>query len=59
MSKTRDAHKQALRVVFDRYCIVRGDREKLIDDIIKASEGFYRNPSLDEALNSGNGTYKP
>jgi hypothetical protein len=67
MSKQRESHRQALRQLLDRYSIgnlrqERGqiiDREHLIDEILRLNERFNYNPSLDEALNSGDGTYKP
>ena len=34
-------------------------KANLIDEILRINERFNYNPSLDEALNSGNGTYKP
>lgn len=68
MSKKRESHKQALRQLLDRHGVgnnlrqERGqlhDREHLIDEILRVNDRFNYNPSLDEALNSGNGTYKP
>jgi hypothetical protein len=59
VSKTRESHKQALRQLLDRWCIDRPDREQLIDEILRVSDRFNYNPSLDEALNSGDGSYKP
>lgn len=59
MSKTRDSHRQALRQLLDRYCIIRPDRDQLIEDILKIDDRFSYNPSIDEALNSGDGSYKP
>ncbi len=67
MSTTkRETHKQALRQLLDRYGFTnlrqeRGqllDRERLIDEILRVNDR-YNNPSLDETLNSGNGSYKP
>lgn len=68
MSKKRESHKQALRQLLDRHGVghnlrqERGqlhDREHLIDEILRVNDRFNYNPSLDEALNSGDGTYKP
>lgn len=59
MSKKRESHKQALRQVLDRWCITRTDREELIEEILRIGNRFDYNPSLDEALNSGDGSYKP
>ena len=67
MSKKRESHKQSLRQLLDRHGISnlrqeRGqliNREHLIDEILRISDRFNYNPSLDEALNSGDGTYKP
>jgi hypothetical protein len=67
MSKQRESHKQALRKLLDRHSVdnfrqERGqiiDREQLIDEILRLNDRFNYNPSLDEALNSGDGTYKP
>jgi hypothetical protein len=59
--------REALRQLLDRHSIgnlrqERGqiiDREQLIDEILRLNDRFNYNPSLDEALNSGDGTYKP
>lgn len=59
MSKKRESHKQALRQLLDRWCVDRPDREDLIDEILRVNDRFDYNPSLDEALNSGDGTYRP
>lgn len=67
MSKKRESHKQALRQLLDHHSIgnlrqERGqliDREHLIDEILRINDRFSYNPSIDEALNSGDGTYKP
>lgn len=68
MSK-RESHKQALRQLLDRHNIGsnlrqdRGqlhDRERLIEEILRVHDRFAESPAwLDEALNSGDGTYKP
>ena len=67
MSK-RESHKQALRQLLDRHNITalrqeRGqlvDRERLVEEILRVNDRFAPSPSwLDEALNSGDGTYKP
>lgn len=59
MSKKRESHKQALRQLLDRWCITRPDREELIAEILRVNDRFNYNSSLDEALNSGDGSYKP
>ena len=62
MSKKREAHKQALRQLFDVYAVgvrLPMTRDELIDAILRVNERFNYNPSLDEALNSGDGSYKP
>lgn len=59
MSKKRESHKQALRQLLDRWCIDRPDREQLLDEILRVGDRFDGKPGLDEALNSGDGTYKP
>jgi hypothetical protein len=67
MSKQRESHRQALRRLLEGHSIgnlrqERGqifDREHLIDEILRLNDRFNCNPSLDEALNSGDGTYKP
>jgi hypothetical protein len=59
VSKTRESHKQALRQLLDRWCIDRPDREDLIAEILRVNDRFSYNPSLDEALNSGDGSYRP
>ena len=67
MSK-RESHKQALRQLLDRYnaelrlgpgAYVILDREALLAKILRINERFNDDPGLDEALNSGDGTYKP
>jgi len=50
MSKQRESHRQALRQLLDRHSI---------DEILRLNDRFTYNPSLDEALNSGDGTCKP
>lgn len=62
MSKKRESHKQALRQLLDRYIgDMRGPvfQEKLVDEILRIHDRFDYNPGLDEALNSGDGSYKP
>ena len=60
MSKRQESHRQALRQLLDRYCIDRPDREKLIAEILRVGDRFAPAPHwLNEALNSGDGTYKP
>lgn len=67
MSKTRESHKQALRQLLDRHSIgnVRQDRGQLLDraqlinEILRIHDRFSHNPGLDEALNSGDGSYRP
>jgi len=58
MSKTHETHKQTLSQLGDR---MRGPafKEKLVEEILRINERFNRNPILDEALNSGDGSYKP
>jgi hypothetical protein len=34
-------------------------KDKLVDEILRINDRFNINPSPDEALNSGDGTYKP
>jgi len=63
MSKTHETHKQPLSQLGDRF--VGGDmrgpafKEKLVEEILRINERFNRNPILDEAINSGDGSYKP
>jgi hypothetical protein len=68
MSKKRESHKQALRQLIDRYfgtprhpCdAIRATREQLIDEILSVNDRFTNSPAwLDEALNSGDGSYEP
>jgi hypothetical protein len=66
VSKKRESHKQALRQLLDRFGVAEGrlsitdrTREQLIDEILRVGDRFDYNPSFDEALNSGDGTYKP
>ena len=62
MSKKRESHKQALRQLIDHYVgDMRGPifKEKVVDEILRFHDRFDGNPGLDEALNSGDGTYKP
>ena len=59
MSKTHESHKQALRQVLQRYGL-EGNWDPMIDEILRINDRFAKSPSwLDEALNSGDGTYKP
>lgn len=62
MSKKRESHKQALRQLLDLYevgvCLPM-TCDELIDAILRVNDRFNHNPSLDEARNSGDGTYKP
>lgn len=65
MSKKRESHRQALRQLLDLYGVRDGTlpvpltREDLVEAILGVSTRFNHNPSLDEALNSGDGSYKP
>ena len=62
MSKTRESHKQALSQLVDSFVgDTRGPafKEKLVEEILRINDRFTRNPSLEEALNSGDGSYKP
>jgi hypothetical protein len=55
----RESHKQALRQLLQRYGL-EGDWDPMIEEILRVSERFAETPRwLDEALNSGDGTYKP
>ena len=67
MSTKRASHRQALRqLLVDRHGIgnMRQERgqvihvEHLIDEILRINDRFNHNPSIDEALNSGDGSYK-
>ena len=59
---TRASHKQVLHQLVDHFI---GDthgtafKERLVDEILRVNACFNSNPSLDEALNSGDGSYKP
>lgn len=61
MSK-RESHKRELRQLLDLYevgvCLPM-TLDELIDAILRVNDRFNHNSSLDEALNSGDGTYKP
>ena len=62
MSKKRGSHRQALRQCLeDALGSAHSDafKETLIDKILRINDRFNYNPSLDEALNSGDGSYKP
>jgi hypothetical protein len=62
VSKTRESHKQALRQLLDRFIGSQSSdafKEKFIDEILRVNDRFNHNPGLDEALNSGDGTYRP
>jgi len=62
MSTRRDRHRQALRELLERSVgTAHSDifKEKLVDKILRINDRFNHNPGLDEALNSGDGTYKP
>jgi hypothetical protein len=62
VSKKRESHKQALRQLLDLYevgvCLPM-TRDELIDAILRVNNRFNLNPSLNEALNSDDGSYKP
>lgn len=56
----KESHKQALRELLNQWTSLDEDREELLDEIVKISDRFAGTPAwLDEALNSGDGTYKP
>ena len=58
----RESHKQALYQLVEHFVgDMRGTifKEKLVDEILRVNDRFNSNPSLDEALNSGDGSYKP
>ena len=62
----RESHRQALRQLLDRYGvhdqILRGalTRDQLVDEILGVGDRFVGSPQwLEEALNSGEGSYKP
>lgn len=62
MPNKRERHKHALRQLLDVYEVSVGlpmTIDELIDGILRINDRFDANPSLDEALNSGDGTYKP
>lgn len=63
MNKKHESHKQALRQLLDTYDVdvaLPMTRDELIDAILRVNNRFTGNPDwLDEALNSGNGSYKP
>jgi hypothetical protein len=62
MSKNRESHKQALRQLLDRSIGSASSaafKEKLIEEILRIGDRFDYNPGLAEALNSGDGSYKP
>lgn len=60
---TRASHRQTLRQLVDRSIGTANSdafKEKLIDEILRINDRFNESPRwLDEALNSGDGTYKP
>lgn len=61
MSK-RPTHRQALRQLLDESLGASYSdavKDKLVGEILRLNARFNCNPSLDEALNSGNGSYKP
>lgn len=61
MSK-RESHRQALRQLMERSMgTAHSDafKDNLVNEILRINDRFNSNPSLDEALNSGDGTYKP
>jgi len=59
----RAVHKQTLRQLVDRFIGSEHSddfKEKLVDEIFRVGDRLNGNPRwLDEALNSGDGTYKP
>lgn len=59
---SRESHRQALRQLLERSLgTAHSDafKDKLVDEILHINKRFNYNPSLDEALNSGDGSYKP
>lgn len=62
MSKIREAHKQALlQLLEDSLGSAHSDAFKraVVEKILRIGDRFNYNPGLAEALNSGDGTYKP
>lgn len=62
MSKKRESHKQVLRQLLERFIGSEHSdafKEKLVEEILRIGDRFDYNPGLTEALNSGDGTYKP
>lgn len=56
-SKRRESHRQALRQLLDHSIgSASGDAFK---DKLRIGNRFSYNPGIDEALNSGDGSYKP
>lgn len=62
MSAKRESHRQAFRQLIERSIGTASSdafKDKLVDEILRINDRFNRNPSLDEALNSDDGSYKP
>lgn len=62
MSTRREFHKQELRQLLEHSLgSAHSDafKEKLVEKILRINDRFDYNPGLDEALNSGDGSYKP
>jgi len=58
----RESHRQALRQLLERSVGSAHSeifKDKLVAEILRVNDRFNGNPSLDEALNSGDGSYKP
>ena len=56
----RDRHRRELNALLYRYRVEPDLRDKFVEEILRVNDRFESsNPSLDEALNSGDGSYKP
>ncbi len=58
----RESHRQALRQLLEQSVGSAHSeifKDKLVTEILRINDRFNHNPSLDEALNSGDGSYKP
>jgi len=62
----KEFHKRVLCQAVDHFIDnfvgdVRGPafKEQLVDEILRVNDRFNSNPDFDEALNSGDGSYRP
>lgn len=60
--RARDRHRHELRELIESAIGSASSatfKDQLVDQILRINDRFNSNPGLDEALNSGDGSYKP